>query len=287
MAEVLVMPVASPKLWIVVPLCEGRTEWCKAIALEAAAQGLAVAGSASDGFGASDDGADIVICDQVTDARASGATNERIVVLMGRPSLSDGETRRTVSEVSSAYWEAVKFDDVRKVIPPIKGGQLVEFTPDFKVSAPALEENDDATSTALQQAVVILEGADNAEWKPVLFNFDVRAMDDAKAGRPFDITGRPRFLISGPYIPMPAGSWRAKITIGFDEGASRSRYRVDWGGVDDYRSIEFAPSQPGYFDLIMDHEWIDASPCEMRLVLLEGLFDGMATFGGVDVVRLT
>lgn len=124
---------------------------------------------------------------------------------------------------------------------------------------------------------------DQTTWSPEIFSYDVKCVDLARSGQPFDITGKPRFLISGPYVIMPAGIWKAKITLGFDDGASRSRFRIDWGEVESYQSQEIYPGRPGYFEIVMSHQWVDAAPAEVRLVQLEGVFDGHVTFGGVEI----
>lgn len=137
---------------------------------------------------------------------------------------------------------------------------------------------------AFNEDFTLLMEENKATWSPELFNYDLKSVDLAKAGKAFDITGKPRFLISGPYITMPKGIWQAQIKLGFDDGASRSRYRIDWGGVETYQSEEFHPGRPGYFEIIMSHEWLEAAPAEVRLVQLEGVFDGHVTFIGVDIM---
>ena len=124
---------------------------------------------------------------------------------------------------------------------------------------------------------------DKTTWSPEIFSYDVKCVDLARSGQPFDITGKPRFLISGPYVTMPTGFWKAKIMLGFDDGASRSRFRIDWGEVESYQSQDFYPGRPGCFEIVMSHQWVEAAPAEVRLVQLEGVFDGHVTFGGVEI----
>ncbi|WP_295240686.1 hypothetical protein [uncultured Brevundimonas sp.] len=133
------------------------------------------------------------------------------------------------------------------------------------------------------QGISLLMNLDKTTWSPEIFSYDVKCVDLARSGQPFDITGKPRFLISGPYVTMPTGFWKAKIMLGFDDGASRSRFRIDWGEVESYQSQEFYPGRPGHFEIVMSHQWFDAAPAEVRLVQLEGVFDGHVTFGGVEI----
>lgn len=138
-------------------------------------------------------------------------------------------------------------------------------------------------ANVFNQGISLLMSLDKTTWSPELFSYDVKCVDLARSGQPFDITGKPRFLISGPYVTMPTGFWKAKITLGFDDGASRSRFRIDWGEVESYQSQEFHPGRPGFFEIVMSHQWVDAAPAEVRLVQLEGVFDGHVTFAGVEI----
>jgi len=138
-------------------------------------------------------------------------------------------------------------------------------------------------ANVFNQGISLLMSLDKTTWSPELFSYDVKSVDLARSGQPFDITGKPRFLISGPYVTMPTGFWKAKITLGFDDGASRSRFRIDWGEVESYQSQEFYPGRPGFFEIVMSHQWVDAAPAEVRLVQLEGVFDGHVTFAGVEI----
>jgi hypothetical protein len=45
--------------------------------------------------------------------------------------------------------------------------------------------------------------------------------------RAIDITGRPRCLLYGPYIALPAGSWEAKVVLGFSKEAAGSDFKVE------------------------------------------------------------
>ena len=140
--------------------------------------------------------------------------------------------------------------------------------------------------TAVQAAVALLDPAHpRATWAPDLFNYDSRIVPGGTRGQ-LDLTGRPRFMITGPYITMPPGRWRATYRLTFDAKGSRPRFRVDWGGQTDFLSEEFVPGRPGVFEIVQDYVWTERSVCELRVVVMEGVFDGRMTFSGAEIERV-
>lgn len=139
---------------------------------------------------------------------------------------------------------------------------------------------------ALTEAVALLDPASpKAVWAPDLFNYDSRIVPGGTRGQ-LDLTGRPRFMITGPYITMPPGRWRATYRLTFDAKGSRPRFRVDWGGQTDFLSEEFVPGRPGVFEIVQDYVWTERSVCELRVVVMEGVFDGRMTFSGAEIERI-
>ena len=138
----------------------------------------------------------------------------------------------------------------------------------------------------LLRATALLDPAERkATWAPDLFNYDSRLAPGGASGQ-LDLTGRPRFLITGPYITMPSGRWRATYQLTFDAKGSRPRFRIDWGSQTDYISKEFVPGRAGVFEIIQEYVWIEPAPCELRVVVLEGVFDGRMTFSGAEIARV-
>lgn len=166
----------------------------------------------------------------------------------------------------------------------------VEILSGLRLQRPTLAPTDPALSPRLRavtEAVALLDPArPQATWAPELFNYDSRIILGGSAGQ-LDLTGRPRFIISGPYITLPAGRWRATYRLSFDTPASRLRFRVDWGSQNDYSSEEFVPGRPGVFEIIQEYAWTERAPSELRVILLEGVFDGRMTFSGAQVERIS
>lgn len=154
------------------------------------------------------------------------------------------------------------------------------LSPPPAVHAPALSPR----HQALTNAVALLDPASpEAIWAPELFNYNSRM---GAGGGELDITGRPRCLLAGPYIVLPAGRWRATYKLKFDQRGSRARFRVDWGGVEDFLSEEFVPGRAGVFEIIQEYTWLTPSPAEVRVILLEGMFDGQMVFSGAEISRV-
>ena len=280
--------MALPNHCVVLPPCRSWTAWRNAIASQATLKGWRL----SDALKADsiEDRHDSVlsICTSVEAALDRGADVSEIVILLGLPDLDDEDHGfYNIESISRCLWDAGRLDEVRRLVLPTEEGRLIEIAPGLEVACPDQPKSVSARSKAAAEALGLLMGEASATWSPELFNYDVRSVDLAMSGLPFDITGKPRFLISGPYIVMRPATWQAKIKFGFDEGASRSRFRVDWGGVEVYEAQEFSPSRPGYFEIIMEHRWTEAAPSEVRLVQLEGVFDGDVSFGGGEITEIS
>lgn len=140
---------------------------------------------------------------------------------------------------------------------------------------------------AVTEAVALLDPArPQATWAPELFNYDSRIIPGGSPGQ-LDLTGRLRFMITGPYITLPPGRWRATYRLTFDAPGSRLRFRIDWGSQNDFISEEFSPGRAGVFEIVQEYTWAQPAPCELRIIVLEGVFDGRMTFSGAQVERIS
>jgi hypothetical protein len=66
-------------------------------------------------------------------------------------------------------------------------------------------------------------------WEPELFfiHHDPRTPTPVPAAGHVDITGRVRFLVYGPYIDLPRGSWSATVVLGFSAEAAGMSFMVE------------------------------------------------------------
>lgn len=93
-----------------------------------------------------------------------------------------------------------------------------------------------------------------------------------------EIAGRARILAYGPYLPLPAGDWRARAYLGFspDIGGMPFILEVDTGSAVSRGFFEV--DHGGIFTLELDFQVADAlHPVEMRLISQESALDGLVS----------
>lgn len=164
----------------------------------------------------------------------------------------------------------------------------VEILPGIMLQPPAVGSELAASPRrqALAEAVKLLDPATpQAFWSPDIFLYDSRI---APGGRPgdLDLTGRPRHLVSGPFIALPAGRWRATYRLTFDEKGGQLPFRLHWGRFEQLETEDFVPGRRGMFEIAQEFTWAEAAPAEIRITQLEGAFDGRMTFAGIEVSRV-
>lgn len=65
-----------------------------------------------------------------------------------------------------------------------------------------------------------------------------------------------------------------------DAAAARCVYRFDWGQSLDFTAHTIMPEQAGVYEIVLDYTWVEATPCEFRIILMQGAFEGSLTFLG-------
>jgi hypothetical protein len=93
-----------------------------------------------------------------------------------------------------------------------------------------------------------------------------------------EIAGRARILAYGPYLPLPAGGWRARAYLGFspDIGEMPFILEVDTGGAVSRGFFEV--DRGGIFTLDLEFQVADAlHPVEMHLISQESALDGLVS----------
>lgn len=282
------MKVAHSPRWIIIPPCPDRPDWVSALQLAAAEKGLTVA-DADAGLARGD----LNISSDAAKALKAGVEPDNIAVILSEIGILAPEidgapvTDKLHSAVRSAseLSRRARQLPVERVFPAQTfAAGPVEILPGLTLTRPAPNAPSTARNRALGQAVAIYtEG--HAHWRGEIFNYTSHTVRHEQDRTTIDLTGRPRFLIFGPYVAMPAGRWKAVIRLGFDQTAARYQYRADWGEQETYDSHIFRPLREGVYDLEMEFEWSKPSACEMRLLVLEGAFDGEVSFMGVQVSR--
>lgn len=163
------------------------------------------------------------------------------------------------------------FDDLA-VIPP---RSAAEVTRRPAVAAALRLYRDDGTIPAVA-----------VRWSEQLFQYDEKASRAPGGAGQLDITGRPRILVYGPYLALPPGKWGIQVELAVDPSAARHELRLDWGTPTEFISTTLRCNQGGVYGVEMEHSWSLAGPAELRLLLMEGAFDGMVKFFGATLIRL-
>ena len=102
-----------------------------------------------------------------------------------------------------------------------------------------------------------------------------------------EVAGRGRILAYGPYLPLPAGNWRAKTFLGFspDIGELPFILEVD-SGSRMFRGF-FEVDRSGIFTLDLDFQITEPlNPVEMRLISQDSALDGQLSLISVSLEQV-
>ena len=103
-----------------------------------------------------------------------------------------------------------------------------------------------------------------------------------------EVAGRARILAYGPYLPLPAGGWRARAYLGFSRDIGRMPFilEADTGGA--VTRGFFEVDRGGIFTLDLDFEVADAlHPVEMRLISQDSALEGQVSLIEVALEPIT
>jgi len=99
-----------------------------------------------------------------------------------------------------------------------------------------------------------------------------------------EVAGRARVLTYGPYLPLPAGSWRATAFLGFSPDIGKLPFilEVDNGGAV-VRGL-FEVDRGGIFTVALDFHVNDAmQPIELRLISQDSALEGQVALIEVEL----
>lgn len=139
-----------------------------------------------------------------------------------------------------------------------------------------------ATALNVYQTVPPASGA-TAVWTRDLFTFS----GDCPTGEllPVDLTGRPRVLVYGPHVDLPAGNWRATVRIGVDPEGRRVRLRLEWGPTANMKAASITIRESGHYAIALEQDWPGQAAAEVRIWLEEASFGGRLDLLDVRVER--
>ena len=118
-------------------------------------------------------------------------------------------------------------------------------------------------------------------WPRELFNAD----SSSGLIHALDVSGGTRILIYGPYIHLPAGSWMARVILGFSPEAAGHSFYVDAysGGQRALAHRSFQPMKAGVYTLDIDFSLDEPSGLglEIRVFVSSDNARGQLAFGHV------
>jgi hypothetical protein len=101
---------------------------------------------------------------------------------------------------------------------------------------------------------------------------------------PIEISGKVRYLIYGPYVALPPGSWTADMVLGFSEDAVDMTYRVEvWAGAQ-LNSTSIHPDRPGVVTANINFEIEESND---SLVEIRVLNERSAIYGRLALANAT
>jgi hypothetical protein len=127
-------------------------------------------------------------------------------------------------------------------------------------------------------------------WQPELFFAGGSQPDQPPlpVNGPIDITGRARFLVFGPYINLPPGSWSANVVLGFSAEAAGMTFVIEVYAGMVLANTRVTPSAEQIIEANL-HFTIDASASsavEIRIFTERAAFEGRLALGYVELISL-
>ena len=135
-------------------------------------------------------------------------------------------------------------------------------------------------------ALAMLQDGATAQWPLSLFYFPHG--DDVEGGTPeFDLTGRARLLMFGPYIHLSPGRWRIEVVLEIDPQQREVPLRLEWGAGSDFAEVTDAVREAGVYTIALERFWHTADAAQFRLWLTQARFQGHLRVVNCQVRRST
>ena len=153
------------------------------------------------------------------------------------------------------------------------------------------ESEQDLVNGALSAYVPYFGGGDlgRITWERELFFItdELAGAELVPATRPVDITGRIRFLVYGPFINLPPGSWSGSVILGVSSEAAGVAYIIEvFAGVR-LTHVRLEPENEGVVEVNL-HFVVDNSidqPVQIRIHTERPAFDGRLALGYVTMMQ--
>ncbi|HTV90559.1 MAG TPA: hypothetical protein VME41_16195 [Stellaceae bacterium] len=126
-------------------------------------------------------------------------------------------------------------------------------------------------------------------WESELFYISEEPIAPAlvPATRPVDLTGRPRFVVYGPFINLPPGAWSADVVLGFSAEAAGNSMAIEVFAGAQLAQARLDVSGEQVSDIRLDFIIAETAdqPVQIRIVNERAAFDGRLAVGYVALTR--
>ena len=145
----------------------------------------------------------------------------------------------------------------------------------------------DLVAGAIDPYVARLAGGDlwPLTWEKEFFflNEEQPEQHSQVASRPVNITGRPRFLVYGPDITLPPGSWCATVALGFSHEAAELSYIVDLHAGNQLAQVRLEPAGRRVVGADLNFSIAEPQMIAVRVRNERAAFDGRMALGNVTM----
>jgi len=166
----------------------------------------------------------------------------------------------------------------------VKEGGTLEVFPGLVVPLPAKPKAQSITplgkALSLFKDGAVRPGM-SAEWPIEAFAIDAAS---AVTGVPgvFSLPGRARCLMWGPYIQLPAGTWRVTIRFTADDAAAQHYLRFEWGGAD-LSELSFKLGASGVYEAELTQSWASPETVELKFIMPSSALNGYVEIQNIRV----
>ncbi len=120
-----------------------------------------------------------------------------------------------------------------------------------------------------------------------LYTYGPNAQDVLPCPEVIDVTGRVRFLASGPHRPLPSGRWQANIYLHLCASAARRPIRVEFGAEPDYSFAQLPFDVAGPHRIALEHDFAHGDQAQVRIILQRAAFHGELRILGIVLRHAT
>jgi hypothetical protein len=196
----------------------------------------------------------------------------------------------TATMIARHFELDLRGDEIETIVAALRDDGVAPLPGDNDAWWDSLEEPQQALVNGALGAYIdhfVGSGLGKITWERELFfiSEEPATHEPVSASRPVDITGRIRFLVYGPYINLPPGSWSASVILGFSPEAAGMTYIIEVFAGTQLTHVRIEPSDERIFEANL-HFSLDAAvdqPVQIRIHNERPAFDGRLALGYVTM----